>query len=153
MYPLVLTLHSILRWVVLIVGVVAVARAVVGWRGNNPWTSSDDRLGLVYTTSMDLQLLLGLLLYFILSPITTGAFRDFGGAMASSGTRFYAVEHLVVMIIAVILAHVGRSRARKAEDPTTKHRRTAIFFGLSLLAVLLAIPWPFFSYGRPLLPF
>lgn len=147
MYSLVLSLHSILRWVVVIVGVIAVIKAIAGWVRQSAWESTDDRLGLVFTSLMDLQLLLGLLLYFFLSPLTREALRDFGAAMGNSSLRFYAIEHLLIMIAAVILAHVGRSRAKKADDPTVKHRRTAIFFGLSLLAMLLAIPWPFLAAG------
>ena len=75
MYSLVLTLHSVVRWAIVIVGVVAVVRAWMGWRGNKPWAQLDDRLGLGFTSVMDLNLLLGLLLYFVLSPITTGALQ------------------------------------------------------------------------------
>jgi hypothetical protein len=141
MYPLVLTLHSLVRWAIVIVGVVAVVRAFMGWRGNKPWTQLDDRLGLGFTSTMDLNLLLGLLLYFVLSPITTGAFSDFGGAMGNSGVRFYLVEHLSLMIVAVIVAHIGRSRSKKAASDAGKHKQAAIFFALAMVLVLLAIPW------------
>jgi hypothetical protein len=147
MYPLVLSLHSILRWVVLILGLIAVIRALIGWLGSSQWETIDDRLGLAFTTSMDLQLLLGLLLYFVLSPLTRGAFQNFGAAMSNANLRFWAVEHFVVMIVAVILAHIGRSQSRKAEEPTAKHKRAAIFFGLALIAVLVAVPWPFLASG------
>ncbi len=141
MYELVLTLHSLVRWAIVIVGIVAVVRAFMGWRGKKPWTQLDDRLGLGFTSVMDLNLLLGLLLYFVLSPITTGAFGDFAGAMGNSGLRFYLVEHLSLMIVAVIVAHIGRSRAKKAASDEGKHKQAAIFFALSILLVLLAIPW------------
>lgn len=149
MYTLVLSLHSILRWAVLIAGLVVVVWEIAGWLGNRPWESINDRLGLIYTSLMDLQLLIGLLLYFVLSPLTRQAFQDFGAAMSNSALRFWAVEHILVMVIAVILAHVGRSRSKKAVDPRAKHRTAAIFFGLAFIAMLLAIPWPFLASGRP----
>jgi hypothetical protein len=145
MYGLVLTLHSILRWAVLIVGLAAIIRAFVGWFGNRGWEQLDERLGLIYTSVMDLQLLLGLLLYFVLSPLTRAALQDFGGAMANSVLRFWSVEHLLLMIIAVILAHLGRSLSRRTEAAKGKHQRAAILFTLSLLAVLITIPWPFMA--------
>lgn len=148
MYSFVLTLHNILRWLVLILGVVAVVRAFIGWFGARAWTTLDDNLGRSFTISMDLQLLLGLLLYLFLSPITTSAFANFSAAMADSSTRYFLVEHSLMMVIAVILAHVGRARARRQETDTAKYRTTAIFFGLALLVLLLAVPW-----FRPLLPF
>ena len=141
MYNLVLTLHSVVRWAIVIVGVVAVVRAFMGWRGNKPWAQLDDRLGLGFTTAMDLNLLLGLLLYFVLSPITTGAFKDFGAAMGNSSVRFFAVEHILVMILAVVVAHIGRARSKKAASDQGKFKQAAIFFAIAMVLVLLAIPW------------
>ncbi len=142
MHPLVLTLHSIVRWAVVIFGVIAVVRAFIGWFGNRQWQSLDDRLGMGFVTALDINLVLGLLLYF-LSPITRSAFSDFGAAMGNSSVRFFLAEHLVVMLVAIALAHIGRSRAKKAADDRSKFKQAAIFFGLAFLAVLLAIPWPF----------
>jgi hypothetical protein len=152
MYPLILTLHSILRWIVLILAVVAFARALIGWLGKQEWTALDNRLGMLLSVSMDLQVLLGFILYIFLSPITTSAFRNFGAVMGNSAQRFWAVEHLFLMVVALILIHVGRTASKRAEEARGKHRRAAIFFGLALLAILVAIPWPFLAYGRPLIP-
>jgi ABC-type transporter Mla maintaining outer membrane lipid asymmetry permease subunit MlaE len=151
MYPIILTLHSILRWVVLIAAIVAVVRALVGWLGKKEWTSLDDRLSIVLSASMDLQVLLGIILYVLLSPLTRTVFQDFGAAMSDGLLRYWSVEHVFAMIVALILIHVGRATSGAAEEATKKHRRAFIFFGLATLAILIAIPWPFFSYGRPLL--
>lgn len=147
MYPLVLTLHSLVRWAIVIVGLIAVVRAWIGWRGGKPWAQLDDRLGLIFTSVLDLNLLLGLLLYFVLSPITTDAFKDMGAAMGNGATRFFAVEHILFMIIAVVVAHIGRSRSKKAVSDAGKHKQAAIFFTAAMVLVLLAIPWPFLSTG------
>lgn len=147
MYTTILAFHNIMRWVVLIVGILAAGRALLGWLGKKPWSPLDNQAGLLFTISMDVQLLLGLLLYVVLSPITEQAFADFGAAMSDSGLRFFAVEHIAIMIIAVVLAHVGRSRAKKAAADAKKHQMAAIFFTLAMLAILAAIPW-----SRPLFP-
>jgi hypothetical protein len=152
MYPLILTLHSILRWIVLVLAVVAFVRALVGWLGKKEWTALDNRLGMLLSASMDLQVLLGIILYIFLSPITTSAFRDFGAAMGNASQRFWTLEHALLMIVALILIHVGRATSKAAERARGKHKRAAIFFGLALLAILIAIPWPSLSYGRPLIP-
>lgn len=148
MYSFVLAVHNIVRWLVLILGIIAIVRAYIGWFGNKDWTDLDDKLGLGFTISMDMQLLVGLLLYIFLSPITTNAFANMSAAMSDSGTRYFLIEHSLMMLIAIILAHVGRSRAKKQEDDTRKYRTTAIFYTIALLIVLAAIPW-----FRPLLPF
>lgn len=147
MHSLVVTLHSLVRWAIVIVGIVAVVRAWIGWRGGRSWAQLDDRLGLGFTTAMDLNLLLGLLLYFVVSPITTGALKDMGAAMGNSVTRFFAVEHILVMLVAVVVAHIGRSRSKKATTDAGKFKQAAIFFTVALVLVLLAIPWPFLAAG------
>ncbi|HET6681098.1 MAG TPA: hypothetical protein VFG84_07840, partial [Gemmatimonadaceae bacterium] len=90
---------------------------------------------------------LGVILYIFLSPVTHQAFRDFGAAMRAPDIRFFAVEHLVLMIAAVGLVHTGVKRAAKSTDERARHRVSAIFFGLSLVALLVGIPW-----FRPLMP-
>ena len=151
MYPFILTIHSLLRWVVLILAVAAVIRAFLGWFGKKEWAALDDRLGMFLSASVDLELLLGLILYIFLSPFTKTVFQDFGAAMSTGLLRYWSVEHIFLMIVALVLIHAGRSTSKLAEEATSKHRRAAIFFGLALLAMLLAIPWPFLSYGRPLI--
>ncbi len=148
MYPFGLTIHNILRWLVLILGIVAVVRAYIGWFGKKEWSDLDDKLGLGFTISIDVQFLLGLLLYFFLSPITTNAFANFGAAMSDSGTRYFLVEHSLMMLIAIIVAHIGRSRAKKADTDVGKFKQAAIFYTIALLLILAAIPW-----FRPMLPF
>ena len=149
MYPVVLFLHSWVRWIVAVAAVVAVARALYGWLGKKGWARLDDQLGLLFSTSLDVQMLLGLILYFFLSPITQAAFKNLGAAMSDATLRFFTLEHLLYMLVAVVLGHVGRALSKKATEPVAKHRMAAILFGLATLAILLAIPWsrPLFRFG------
>jgi hypothetical protein len=151
MYFWTLMLHSWLRWFVIIAGVVVVARALVGWSGHRPWTGADDAAGRWFVVSLDVQLVIGLVLYAVLSPITRAAFADMGAAMANTTWRFWAVEHLFLAVVAIVLAHIGRVRSRKAATPVGRHRAALIFYGVALVAVIASIPWPFLAYGRPLL--
>ena len=111
MYELVLVAHSWLRWLVFLAALAAVARAMGGVSIRRPWTPVDDRAGMFMTASLDLQMLLGLVLYIFLSPVTKSAFVDMAAAMREAPIRFFAVEHPVGMIVAIALAHVGRARA------------------------------------------
>lgn len=149
MYPFVLGIHSLLRWAVLAAGIAAFGRALAAARGGREWTPADARAGLWFTIAVDVQLLVGLALYFGLSPLTQLAFADFGAAMGNAALRFWAVEHLFGMTVALALVHIGRIRIRKAA-PARRHKLAAIFFGLALLAILLTIPWPGMPAGRPL---
>jgi hypothetical protein len=151
MYGVVLILHSLIRWVVLLTGVVAVIRAITGWRTGRPWTLADDRSGSQFGMALDVQMLLGLLLYFAFSPITHAALQDFGGAMSNSALRFWAVEHPFGMLSALVLAHIGRARIRRVGNDARRHKVAAVFFTLALIAVLASVPWPGSANGRPLL--
>jgi fumarate reductase subunit D len=150
MYVWTLLLHSWLRWFVIVAGAIAVGRALAGISGRGAWTGADDAAGKWFVVSLDVQLVIGLLLYGVLSPITRVAFADMGAAMADATLRFWAVEHLFLMVIAVVLAHIGRARSRRAATPARRHRAAFIFYGLAIVAVLVAIPWPFMAQARPL---
>lgn len=151
LYNVVLELHSIVRWVVILTALFALIRAITGISFKRGYMAMDNRAGLWFTSAMDAQLLLGIILYFFLSPITTQALQNFSGVTSSSTGMFFSIEHVLGMFIAIVVAHVGRVMVRHAPEAAQKHRRTLIWFALSLLIVLASIPWPFLSYGRPLI--
>jgi len=141
MYTGLLHSHNLLRWLVLITLVLAVVFAFIGWFTNKSWTKRDKIAGMLLTLFMDIQLLLGLSLYFFFSPITKAAFADFGAAMKDKDLRFYAVEHILMMVIAVVLVHIGRAKSKKATTDWKKHRIAAIWYGIALIIILAGIPW------------
>jgi len=141
MYTGFLHLHNTLRWLILLSLVITLVKYISGWLGNLPWKKTDNILGIVFTSLMDLQLLTGLVLYFFISPITKLAMSDFGAAMKDQGLRFYAVEHFSMMLIAVVLVHIGRAKSKKAKTDSAKFKTATIFFLISLLVILAAIPW------------
>ncbi len=145
MYSLVLLLHSWVRWAALALGIAATASA---WSDRTG--ARAERLGLVFMMVVDIQLLLGLLLYLVLSPFTAAALRDFGAAMRNPALRFWAVEHSTTMFVAVILAHVGRVLGRRATTPAAARTRQGIAFGLATVLMIVAVPWPGMANGRPL---
>jgi uncharacterized membrane protein HdeD (DUF308 family) len=144
MYTTVLTLHSWIRWVALVAGVAATLGALRNREG------AAERWGLIAMVTLDLQMLLGLVLYLVLSPFTTQAMADFAGAMKTPQLRFWAVEHVSMMFLAVILAHVGRVLARKAKTPQARRTRLLVCFGVATVAMFAAMPWPGMANGRPL---
>jgi hypothetical protein len=153
MFVTTVVLHSLLRWLVIAFGLVAVFRAIAGLSRRRPWTPLDDRAGRLFVIAVDIQTLVGLILYGLLSPITRAALADMGSAMKDPTLRFYTVEHVALMLGAVALIHIGRARARKARTDAARHRTAAIFFTLGLLLILIGTPWPFRAIGRPLLPY
>jgi len=137
-----LILHSILRWAILLTGIWAFIRAWKGVNGKTPFTAADNKAGLFFSISFDIQFLIGLILYFI-SPLVKTARADMGAAMKDGVLRFFAVEHVTMALLALVLVHIGRSKVKKSPTDALKHKRALIFYGLALLLILLLIPWPF----------
>src|SRR6476620_8511752 len=113
------------------------------------YTMSDNRASFFFTLSCDVQLIFGLILYYANSWFER--LKDLGNNMKDANTRFFTMEHALMMIIAWILVHVGRVSVKRAATPIAKHKRSLLFFGLAILLILAAIPWPFReAIARPL---
>ena len=140
MYTALLALHGLLRWVVLFSAVWTIAQP------------KERRPGLVFVASLDTQILLGMVLYLFLSPLTRAAFAAMGQAMKNHELRFFVVEHPFAMFLALVLAHVGRVRMRRAATPELAARRTRLWATLAFVALVLGQPWPGLPYARGLLP-
>ncbi|WP_018127742.1 hypothetical protein [Balneola vulgaris] len=138
MYNGLLHAHSGLRWVVLVLLVLAIIKAFSGWFGKKEYTAGDKKIALFALIATHIQLLLGLGLYFI-SPKVSFA----EGAIQNEIYRFYTVEHMSMMIIAIIIITLGFSLAKRTTEGTAKFRKTALFYTLGLLIILSSIPWPF----------
>lgn len=143
MYAFMLHLHNIMRWVVVLAAVAAIVMAWVGVFNRSAWTKPNANVGRLFSISFDVQVLIGILLYAWLSPITTTAFSNMGAVMSNSVQRFFVVEHLLLMVVAAVLVHIGVARGRK----TNATLQPAIFYTVALIAVIAAIPW-----DRALLP-
>ena len=152
MYNFVLILHSWIRWIALVAGMGATI-AAFNARAQKAALGRADRWGVALMAALDLQMLLGLLLYLVLSPTMQEILQNFSAAMQDRAARFWAVEHLSTMLVAVMLVHVGRVLARRAATPQAKRTRLLLCFGVATLAMIAATPWPGLSNGRPLFRF
>jgi len=148
MYSVVLFTHSWLRYLVLGFGIALLALAARGLRGGT-WTEKQERIHVLFTAILDVQFLLGLLLYFKLSPVAQAALANMGAAMKEPTLRFFGVEHIATMLIAVIVAHIGRARSKRKQGKA-RFKSVLITQIVWLLLTLAAIPWPGLDVGRPL---
>lgn len=135
-YTMLKHLHSGWRYVVLALLIITVISAFAGWFGKNNYTNGNRKLNLFAMISMHIQLLIGLALYFMSPKVNLG---DFGAAMKNTMSRYWTVEHALMMIIAIVLITIGHSRSKKAGSGVNKHKAVAIFYTLSLIVVLVAI--------------
>jgi hypothetical protein len=135
-------LHSGLRWILLLALVYAIFNAWTKAKEGKTYGSKDKLLNVAAMALLHTQFLIGLVVYFT-SPVIKAGFNNFGAAMKDSTMRFFLMEHLVLMLAAVVLITIGHKKAKMAEDPKKKHRRIFIFYLITLLIILIAIPWPF----------
>ena len=141
-YQIIKHTHSGIRWFVLVFLVLAIVLAVVKLVGKKEYSVADKKFGLFTMSFTHVQLLVGLILYFISGKVIFS-----GESMESDLLRFFLVEHIGMMLIAVALITIGYSKVKKAVESKAKLRRTLIFYGLALLVILLAIPWPWQMYS------
>ena len=151
MYLATLVIHSWLRWVVLALGIWLLIAAARGLKAS-AWSPSDERTHKIFLGVLDTQFMLGLLLYFVLSPLTSAAMSNMGAAMKDPTLRFFGVEHIFAMILATAAAHIGRKRSQK-KTGGARYKTTLITQIVWLLLTLAAIPWPMLDIGRPLFRF
>jgi len=147
-----LHLHSLLRWVILILLLVALYKSFAD--RNKAFTPGHKKTGLFLMIFADVMLLIGLYQWFT-GPLGLKMIQSSGmsAVMKNAGARFFAVEHLIGMLIAITLIHIGYSYSKKNISDAVKHKRTLLFYGLALLIILVSIPWPFREgIGRPWFP-
>lgn len=147
LYSILLHAHSAGRWVILLLLLIAIFNSAVA--GGRPFIKSDNTTGLLLTIVADLMLLIGLALWYF-GPNGYHLIETAGGmnpVMKDPVARFFAVEHITAMVIAVILIHVGKAQAKRKIPDAAKHRRTVVFYLLALIIILISIPWPFMQSG------
>ena len=134
LYSFLLHLHSGLRYIVLLLVLVAIIRAWADWLGHKAYSEGNRKLNLFAMISVHTQLLVGIVLYFV-SP-----FVRFGSdTMKDATTRYWTVEHLTGMIIAIVLITIGHARSKRGATADAKHKSIAIFYTLALIIIAAVI--------------
>jgi hypothetical protein len=110
------------------------------------WTDADAGAVKWFVNSLSLQFVVGIALYAA-SPLIQKALGDMKATMANAPVRYFAVEHVTVMLVAIALGHIGAARVRKATSDSARFQAATIFMGFALAAVAGFVPW-----GRPWFP-
>jgi hypothetical protein len=133
--------HSGLRWVALLLLVVAIFNALSS-KGKGKYEKKDKMLNLFAMIFLHIQLLIGLVLYFISPKV-----QVIEGWMKIKQLRFYGMEHLLIMIIAIAVVTIGRKKAENTSNIAVKHGTIVKWFTIGLILILAGIPWPFRGFG------
>jgi hypothetical protein len=132
MYGTFLLLHSLVRYFVLILLIVLIVKSFTGWQGKKEFTGADNKISLFTLIFTHIQFLLGLILYFISPFVVFGGERD-------ATSRYWTMEHITMMLIAVVLITVARSTSKRMTDSTSKHKRLFILNTIALVIIIAAI--------------
>lgn len=141
MYNTVKLLHSYWAYLVLIVLIIAVVNALIKTFGKKEYTAKDFRISLFALIVSHIQLLIGLILYFVSPRLQAFSELGMGGVMKDSVNRLYLIEHPFVNIIAIALITIGYSRHKKRLTSQKKLKNIAIFYTIALVMFLSRIPW------------
>lgn len=132
--------HSYWAYLVLLILIFAVVNAIIGFTQKKQFTDKDLRIGLFALIATHIQLLIGFIWYFM-SPWFELLTTDAATVMKTKEVRLLAVEHPLMMIIAIVLITIGWSKHKKKTTDTAKFKMFAIFYGVGLLVILSRIPW------------
>jgi hypothetical protein len=131
MYNGLLLTHSYLRYFILALLIIVIVMSVTGLLSKKPYTRTHDKVGLFLFICTHIQLLVGLILYFV-SP----AVQFNGAAMKDKMTRYWLVEHSLAMIIAIVLITLARTTSKRMPGDQDKHKRMFVFNIIALIIIL-----------------
>ena len=138
-------LHSLLRYLVLILMIISIVKAISGLRSSGK--TNNNRLEFYTLLAFHIQVVIGLILYYI-SDVVQGALSNMGNAMGDADLRFAAIEHPLVMLIAAVFVTIGYSKSKNQTEIKAFSKTILIYYGIALILVLSRIPttsWFFIS--------
>jgi hypothetical protein len=143
MFPVLLQIHNILRWVILLLLLLSIIQSLIGWIKKRELREGDAKLWLFTMISAHTTLLIGLiLLFFGRFGILSSGLPEGVELMKDKFYRFFWVEHPTGMVIAIILITLGRGVVKKQITDPLKYKRAFWFFLLALVIILATVPWP-----------
>jgi hypothetical protein len=138
------SLHGILRWAVLLFALICIVKSFQGMMAKTVYTKTDNLMSVIFVSVCDVQLILGIILYvFGAWGIKNIQNQGMAVVMKDSYSRFFAIEHIAMMLIALVIIHIGRAKSKKAFTDLAKHKKVFWFYLIGLMIMLASIPWPF----------
>lgn len=142
MYYLLLALHSLIRWLVLAGLLFAIIVAYRGWLRRQIYTKFDERVRWITAMIAHVQLVIGISIYLI-SPIVDYFLHHFHEAVRERQIRFFGMEHITMMLTAIVIITIGSAKAKRKITDQEKFKTMAIWYSIGLLIILTSIPWSF----------
>jgi hypothetical protein len=141
-YTFMLHFHSGIRWVLVILLIATLLNSIIKWKGKLTYKKRDNSLQSFTVTLLHLQFLAGIILYAMSPKVSFGPHM-----MENTIQRFYSVEHVILMVVAIAIIIYGHIRSKRIEENARKFKTVFISFLIGFLIILIAIPWPFRHLG------
>lgn len=142
MYQTLIFLHSITRWLVLVSVAFSIFRSCKGYFNNQKFSGNDNTLRHWTATIAHFQLILGIILYSQ-SPLVTYFWKNFRVAKESLDLLFFGLIHMILMLFSITLITVGSALAKRKVSDKEKFTTILLYYGIALVIIFIAIPWPF----------
>lgn len=142
MYLNLLLFHSLIRWLVILFMLVALFKSWDGLLKGRVFSKTDDRVRHWTATVAHLQMMIGIVLY-AKSPVVNHYWSGAEPAGQGSGASFFPLIHLLLMLIAIVVLTIGSAKAKRMLTDHDKFKTMAIWFTISIILIMIAIPWPF----------
>jgi len=130
-YSIFRQLHSGFRYIIFVLLIAAIIQSLLGWLNRKPYTELNRKINLFTLISAHTQLLIGIVLFFISPNVQFNA-----NTMKNDTTRYFTVEHWVMMLIAIVFITIGYSKSKKIVMPESKHKTVAIYYLVGLLIII-----------------
>lgn len=141
-YTIIISAHSIIRWIFLLMLLVAVFNSIKKWISHEGLNHTDKLINTIVVIISHIQLVIGLSLYMVSPKVVFDTYT-----MSSPILRFFTLEHTLLMLIAIVLLTVGNIKSKRNVDSVKSAKSIVIWFSISLFIILISIPWPFRNLG------
>ncbi|HMU69721.1 MAG TPA: hypothetical protein PK511_07480 [Chitinophagales bacterium] len=149
LYKALLASHSGLRYIVMILLILAVVYARQTSSGKKPFAGATKKMGMFTMILVDIQLLVGAALYFnFIASQTNFKLGKLKDQLSAPMFRSIALDHALGMFIAIVLIHLGYAKAKKSMNDVDAGKKQFMFYLIALILILVSIPWPFLHHER-----
>ncbi|MBC8173301.1 MAG: hypothetical protein H7X71_05275 [Chitinophagales bacterium] len=153
LYKLLLSVHSLMRYLAIIVLIWAILAAYRAGKNNTSFLGKVKKPALFTIIVIDIQFLIGAYLWIVRFVSSSEQFKKLKRLFVEPNERYIFFEHAIIMFIAILLIHIGYTKSKKAATDNLKSRKIFVFYLIAFILIMIAIPWPFMPQGRHLLPF
>lgn len=144
-YSFAFKIHIVISTITLLAGIACVVLSVQGLVSKREYGRTDFGISLVFNVALYFQLILGSLIYYLLRTTQEGPMWEVPDTQNDASLRFWAIEHIALMIFALFLTQLGRTFIKKSKGPFRKFRASLFYFGMSLLLILFSVGMALFS--------